>query len=548
MKRRLLTTISVLCGLFAAALLAQSGGTVDGIVVDSATGAGISGVTVYFGTDQGAHYETVTDESGAFHLAGMQPGEYGSHYAKAGYLPYYSGQDPSAVPTHIASGQNPGPIRIQLSAPGTLSGRVLDPDGRPARAQLDLDVLKKQVVADQEGRFLITGIAPGEHTLLATPIKSAATPLARVPREARTQIVPTQIVPTWFPSEIDADQAQKIVVTSGASVSNIEIRLQSTPVYRIQGTVLSAAGKPLPVSVMMYSSRRDTLAGLVQKGDIAFFPLGVPAPALSSEPVLTARSSDGAFEFPAVPTGNWRFVAMNATHDESSAPLSFTTASVFVGHDIDDLQIRFAAPFQWKGSVEWLDSSEGNHTAKVIVMLATDDSWSTLGGNQPDGTLRFDHVVPGQYRIVPPPGVAGNYYLSSLLVGEQEVLGQPVDLFPGSPPLRILYKPNAGTTRGTVDHCEKATVVLVPEQALTDLTQDFGRFSACRSGGGSDGEFSIASLRPDAYYIWALDTVDPKTFTDPKLLQKLIPKAVRVTVQEAGTASVHLSVTHVPVS
>ncbi len=538
MKRRL-TTISLLCGFLAPALLAQTGGTVEGIVVDSATGAGISGVTVYFGTDQGAHYETTTDDSGAFHIAGMQPGEYGSHYEKVGYLPYYSGQDPSAVPTPVTSGQNPVPIRIQLSSPGALSGRVLDPDRKPARARVDLDILNKEVVTDQQGRFSFTGIPPGVHTLLATPIKTAAPP----PRAARAER--TQLVATWFPSEIDVDQAQKIVVTSGAAVSNIEIRLQSTPVYRVLGIALSATGKPLPVTVMMYSSLRDTLTGMVQKGDIAFFPLGVPAPALSSEAVLTARSSDGAFEFPAVPAGNWRFVAAALNDAQSAAgPPSFATASVFVGHDIDDLQIRFAAPFQWKGSVEWLNSSEGNRATKVAVMLAADDSWSTLGGNQPDGTMRFDHIVPGQYRIVPPPGAPGNYYLSSLLVGEQEVLGQPVDLFPGSPPLRILYKPNAGTVRGTVEHCEKATVVLVPEQALTDLTQDFGRFSAC----GSGGEFSIASLRPDDYYVWALDTADPKAFTDPKLLQKLIPNAVRVTVQEAGTASVHLSVTHVPVS
>jgi Carboxypeptidase regulatory-like domain len=530
MKQRL-TTISVLLAVGASLLLGQSSGRVEGIVVDSATGAGIPGVSVYFGTDDGTHYETTTVDAGAFRIEGMKPGKYGSHYEKAGYLPYYSGQDPAASLAQVSSGGNPHPIRIQLSAPATLTGRVVDPDGKPAPARVDLDLLK-EAVTDQDGRFLFTGLAPGEHTLLATPMKSTAT------REARTLLVPT-----WFPSTIDADQAQKIAVTSGAAVSDIEIRLQRTRVYRVQGTVLSAAGKPMTQTTVMMASgaRHETLTGMVQKGDIAFFPLGIPGPAVSHEGISSARTNEGTFEFPAVPAGDWRFVAFNDGRDQPSGPPSFATVPFFVGHDVDDLQIRFAAPFQWKGSVEWLGSSDSKPAAKLTVMLAAEDDWLAGGGNGADGILHFDNVRPGQYRIVPPPGTLGNYYLSSALVGEREVLGQPVQLFPGSPPLRVLYKPNAGTVRGTVDNCEAGTLVLAPERALTDLTQDFGRFSSC----GSAGEFSIGSLRPDDYYIWAVDTADPKKFADAKILQKLIPEAVRVTVAEGETASVHLSVTHV---
>jgi hypothetical protein len=248
---------------------------------------------------------------------------------------------------------------------------------------------------------------------------------------------------------------------------------------------------------------------------------------------------DGVFELPSVPMGDWRFIAGS----ESNGPISIAMTSTFVGRDIDDLEIRFAAPFQWKGSVEWIDSSSDRHP-KLGVMLVAEDHWSMLGGVSQDGTLRFDKVVPGEYRIVPPPGAAGNYYLSSVLLAGREVLGQPVMLFPGSPPLRILYKPNAGTVHGQVENCGQSTVVMVPEQALTALTQDFGRMSSC----GPEGEFSMSSVRPGDFYVWALDTADAKKFTDPKILQKLIPNAVRVTVEEAATASVKLSVTRLPVS
>jgi hypothetical protein len=535
MKQRCLTIISLLCAFLAPALRAQTG-VVEGKVLDGASGAGISGVTVYFGTDQGVHYEAITGDSGAFHIAGMKPGEYGSHFEKAGYLPYYSGQDPSGAAIRVGSGGDPVRVRIELSAPGSLRGRVLDPDGKPGNARVELDVMSQEAATDPEGRFMFTGIAPGEHTLLATPIKSRIAPQAETLRDVRTELVPT-----WFPAAIEPDQAQKIVLASGADVSDIEIRLQKTLVYRVGGLVLNAAGKPEPkVTVMLVSAkRRETLAGLVQRGEVAFFPLGVPAPALPVAPVHSAKAMDGVFEFPSVPAGDWRFVAWS----QSSGPPSYTFASAFVGQDIDDLELRFAAPFQWKGSVEWLNSSPDQHP-KLGVMLAAEDHWSMLGGASLDGTLRFDSVLPGEYRIVPPPGAAGNYYLSSVLLAGRDVLGQPVTLFPGSPPLRILYKPNAGTVHGQVGNCGKATVVLVPEQALAALTQDFGRFSSC----GSEGEFSISSVRPGDFYMWALDTADPTKFTDPKILQKLVPNAVRVTVDEAATASVKLSVTRLPVS
>ena len=74
-----------------------------------------------------------------------------------------------------------------------------------------------------------------------------------------------------------------------------------------------------------------------------------------------------------------------------------------------------------------------------------------------------------------------------------------------------MYKPGAGTIRGSVEHCDKVTVVLVPEQTLTALTQDVGRVSAC----GSHGEFAIASVRPGDYYVWALNTTDAQIFSDP---------------------------------
>ena len=55
----------------AAALYAQDAGSVEGVVVDSVTGAGIAGATVRIES-----FEAVTDAAGAFTISGLKPGIY----------------------------------------------------------------------------------------------------------------------------------------------------------------------------------------------------------------------------------------------------------------------------------------------------------------------------------------------------------------------------------------------------------------------------------------------------------------------------------------
>jgi len=65
-------------------LLAQTA-TVEGTVLNSATHIGVPEVTVTFRTPKGVRYDATTDASGAFRIAGVQPGEYRSRYEKSGF-------------------------------------------------------------------------------------------------------------------------------------------------------------------------------------------------------------------------------------------------------------------------------------------------------------------------------------------------------------------------------------------------------------------------------------------------------------------------------
>src|SRR5271157_2961820 len=71
--------------LCAPLLFAQSGVTVEGTVLNRVTHQGISGVSVTLdrGT-AGLAYRAVTDSSGAFRIAGVDPGDYLPVYEKRG--------------------------------------------------------------------------------------------------------------------------------------------------------------------------------------------------------------------------------------------------------------------------------------------------------------------------------------------------------------------------------------------------------------------------------------------------------------------------------
>jgi len=118
-----------------------------------------------------------------------------------------------------------------------------------------------------------------------------------------------------------------------------------------------------------------------------------------------------------------------------------------------------------------------------------------------------------------------------------------VNLQPGSPPIQVVYKSNAGTVGGTVVKpddaaADGAAAVLIPEASLDSLTPDFGR--VCPSGPG--GAFEIESVKPGSYYAFAVNHMEPGKFYDPQTARKIVSGAARVQVTEGSAVSVNLKV------
>lgn len=265
-------------------------------------------------------------------------------------------------------------------------------------------------------------------------------------------------------------------------------------------------------------------------------------PAGPKEETEVVAGEDGKFEFPSVQPGDWRIqTGADPIHDTVQDEFVVSnggTSTIVTGHDIEDLEVRLAAPFTLEFTADWGDErpphGDGQNPQVGLRSLDGQPGPSPPG----DESQHFAHVLPGRYRILPPIFSRGSYVASVLLEG-REVLGQEVELTPASPPLHIVYKTGLGSLRGTVENGEGATVVLA-SQASSGLS--FIRTLKC----GAGGAFDMDGVTPGDYYAAAFDRVELQPAELAGLVGALRPNAVSVRVEEHAAASVELHVIRWP--
>jgi len=525
MPRRL-RWLLVLFPLWAAA---QNGSPVEGQLLNSVTQAPIAGARVLVrSTRTQLTYETYTGPDGRFQIPLVTPGDYLIVFQAQDYLPLPL-TDPATQVFHVADMAAPVHFQEELTPYGVVSGRVFDGNGRPA-VGVRMEMLKARgggltaTFTDGDGHFSVGTLAPGAYVLLARPMLPGSGgdekhPTVLAPPKAREGERLTWPA-TYYPASTERSGAQTIVIHPGSNLTAYDMRLHAAPLVRVRGTVLDDQGKAAGgADVTLHSSE----------------PL--------TEPEARAQSTaDGSFELADVCPGDWHILA------EVKRGTVTWRGSAFVSvarRDVEDVPVRVAPPFAIDGFVERGDAlSMAGDRPPMTVQLAPVDGASArrvTAEERRDGSLRFENVYAGSYRILALGTIVG-YYLDSVSLGFGDVTGQIVDLAPGAGPVRVVYRSGAGRTVGSVENGWGSSVVLVPQEDWL-VGPPFVRTVAA----GMDGHFDIGSLRPGDYYIWAFDRVDPAALTDPDFLRNLVPPAATVRVaQGAVVVAPNLKVTPWP--
>jgi hypothetical protein len=535
MKSVRATVLIAALAAFSPAQDAPRGGTVQGTVLNSVTGAGISGAWVVLSANTSTRYETTSDASGHFKITGMSLGTYRARVEKDGFAP------PATdlafflnAGLLVASGTDPVKVELKLTPLNTILGRILGADGKPAagvEVSLSPNITANRVVTGPDGSFALDEIRPGSYTLIARP---PAIALPEEPPEKATDGTRIAIVTTYYPSVADQSLAEQIV---SPGVGSYEIRMQTAPVHRVGGIVLDQEGNPVPGAELTLFPIAEGISGArglsIGAGGLSLFALGMRSGPRVPEATAIA-GKDGRFEFPAVRSGEWRINTVSYAPPDAPAAPSRGTIGALVGRaDVDDLQIHVAKSFKLTGTSEWKDDpgSLSAHTRFLsggVILVNPDDTESLHFGRVESGGLVFADILPGRYRLIVRPGMAAQTFL-----GDNEVTGT-FPLTADGPRLHLVLKTWSGTVRGTVEKGAGATVVLVPQRVEGVA---LGQTAVC----GAGGSFELSEVSPGDYYIAAFDHMDG-VIPSPAMLSMVPSRGTSVKVEERSAANVTLSV------
>lgn len=188
----------------------------------------------------GERREIRTDAAGRYTLSGLRPGKYKVTLRLPDELFVYKAEEEITV-----ADRGCATVSYQVKDNGRVSGKVLDPEGQPAKgvilALMDANHAdpKKDWGAleqvDDEGRFSFSGLPPGRYLL--------AVNLSRFPRPNE----PTNAYPrTYYPGVTDVSKAEVITLGAGESLSDIDLRLPTRRAPSIiNGKVVWDDGTPV---------------------------------------------------------------------------------------------------------------------------------------------------------------------------------------------------------------------------------------------------------------------------------------------------------------
>jgi hypothetical protein len=535
--------VLIVTGSFATFSVAQdapSGGIVEGTVINSVTGAGVGGASVVLAGNKSGRYETTSDAAGHFKITGIAAGSYRPDVKKDGFAsPSFDLSSLLSNPgLRVASESDPVKVELQLTPLDMILGRVLGPDGKPAagvEVSVSPNIMAEVAVTDEEGGFTLHDIRAGSYTLIARPPKSVRP--EQGPQEARDE-TRTAMVTTYYPSVADQSLIQQIVVRGqGNFGGGYEIRMQTALVHRVRGIVLDEEGNPSPgAEITLVQIRESTPRPMglgMRAGAPSLFALGMRQEPSGVPEATAIAGKDGRFEFSAVRSSDWR---INAVSD--SAREARGTANVRVGRsDVDDLEIHVAAPFNLTGTIEWKDEDPGQQRVSnpglalaVVTLINPDGNEFVRSGFVESGELLFENILPGRYKAIVKPGLSAQIFL-----GAYEVTEQTFPVAAGSARLRVVLKTWSGTLRGTVEKCDGATVVLVPQRVGGVA---IGQTVVC----GAGGSFELNEVSPGDYYVAAFDHINVLLGPSAEMLSLLPSRGKSVTVEERSPVNVVLSV------
>ena len=457
--------------------------SLEGSVTNSVTGEPLlrAHVAVRGTTAAGkqVRYGALTDASGKFSITSLPAGAYSAEAEHTGFASDVSALGPGGI--QLGAGDQRTDIKLQLTPFGSVSGRVVGPDGEPVEwVHVSAEGANGEVglncSTDDHGVYRIGGLRPGRYRIKAAP------QMTTLPPETRSDgTSESHFLATYHPNSAAAKGAARISVQAGSELTGIDIHLAQGPVVRVSGTVrdLPDSCKPL----VEFRSGKTFFAVPRAKPDGTFSIWRIDPAAYT---VAASCSIGGKL---------WR-----------SAQLEIEAGTA----DVDHVDLRLLPPGDVAGRVQY-DGNEVPPARRHLVLEDLDQRASVpLADIISDDTFKLESVAAGRYRIRVTPGPV---YVKSVRIGPTTTEGSILDIRNGASgaAVTMVLSGALGSVAGSVTNdkgpAAGARVVLIPEDTDTGLN---GTITAATPSGA----YSFDGVRPGRYKLVALAPGDSRNLEE----------------------------------
>jgi len=501
----------------------------------------------------------VSDSAGRFTIRNLPVGE---HYVRAQlqnhFGPVINGARlPIASEIAVVTSQQTAEVRLSLMQGGTISGRVLDPSGKPLQnspAQAlqrayDNGMPSFQIVdvkpTDDRGEFRLGVLAPGEYYLAVTPVSAGARGAPAPVATAAGEVAVT----TLYPNTTDTTRAVPIVLHAGEDISGMNIQTRTVAGVKISGRVTHTLPATPP------AAPRGGVRPLLAVVGLA--PRDKPAvPDLFAAGAGVNASDDGTFEILNVPPGSYDLFARLpvafgwgglAPPERATTPLAIgrTTVEVRSG-SVDGVTIVVHQGVDVKGRIT-IDGQPPDANS-IRVSLTPDDSASRIVETQmanligqitqyppriePDGSFTIPVVPEGHYRLqVSFMSQAGNSYVADIRQSAASILDSGLAVGrEAANPIEVQMSTNGAALEGNVLTADRkpaprTTVVLIPS---SNRRQNSALYKTAQTD--AQGHFAMAGVAPGSWKLFAWESVQPGAYQNPEFIQKYESRGTSVTV------------------
>lgn len=484
-----------------------------------------------------------TDAEGKYEFTDLPAGRFQVSASKAGYVQLQYGQlraFESGKPLDLRGGQVAEKVDFLLPRGAVITGRVLDELGEPA-VEISVNAMRyqysngrrrlmpsgKSAMTNDIGEFRIYGLLPGSYFVTAAGRTSIFDTIAN--GQMPTFNDPGNgYAPTYYPGTDRVSDAQRITVTAGQVVPEVQIPLLQTRMTKIAGVARDSNGKAITQGVVM-AMLKD----------------------MPMSPSMAQLQSDGSFTFTGMTPGDYILLSMSGN---PMAGGEIASANVIVaGDDIAGVQLTAAKQITVTGRV--LPASTPQRPVPVAELRLNTTGMSPdmpfVGSPMPtkindDQTFEMK-AMPGHvlFRV----SSAGPWEIQSVRLRGEDITDSGIEFLPEEDvsgiEIELTDRPSAMT--GTVSDDQNTSA---RDYAVVAFAQDAKRWTpvsrSIRVGRpDQDGRFRVG-VPAGEYYVVALDFLEPGEELDPDFLKRLSEIASRYTLGSGEVKTLELKTVRHP--